>query len=516
MTEKEEFQKACEIIPSGVQTMSKQPCRYVEGTYPYFIERGKGAYVWDKSDKQYIDYPCGLGSILLGYNDDYVNNAIIDQLRKGTIFSLSNRLEGELAEKIKSMIPCAEMVRFVKTGSESASAAVRIARAYTGRDNIIYAGGYHGWHDWYISSKPDARGIPKVLKNTCNEIPYNDLTSLKVFLDKDTAAVILEPYIYDSPQDDYLAKLIEMAHNNGSLVIFDEVITGLRTIFGSAQKFFGVVPDLACFGKAFGNGLPIAFVCGKKSIMDELTKGCFVSSTFGGDLLGLSAAKATMEMCEKLAVADFIWERGAEFKNGFNKITRDYDLDIPIIGYPCRTSFKFPSDTHRSLFWQECVKRGVLFGHAQFINYSHDTNIITKTINVMWDALGICKEYWEHPEYALIGPEAKESIKDEIRHIDKKGLGTSEKVEEQPKDEAESADTISDDNTNAGEFSEPDSEQSDESTQILGDTEGECTDGNGGSDEYPVGEQDSRNQPDSEPKDKKKKHWFSRDKNDSQ
>jgi len=164
MTEKEEFQKTCNVIPDGVQTLSKMPCRHVEGVYPFYIERGEGPYIFDGEGKKYIDYPCGLGTILLGHNIEYVNQAIRSQLKKGILFPLPSRLETQLAEKIVELIPCAEMVRFVKTGSEATSAAIKIARTYTDRQNVLCCG-YHGWHDWYNITTPINTGVPDCYKN---------------------------------------------------------------------------------------------------------------------------------------------------------------------------------------------------------------------------------------------------------------------------------------------------------------------------------------------------------------
>lgn len=403
------YNNTCKVIPDGVQTLSKMPSKHVEGVYPIYLERGDGAYVWDTAGNRYIDYPCGLGSVLLGYNYPAVNEAIKKQLAKGTIFSLPHRLETKLAEKIVELIPCAEMVRFLKTGSEATSAAVRIARAYTGNYKILCCG-YHGWHDWYNFTTPKNKGVEfqHVL-----QFGYNDIPTLEErFANYETAAVIMEPYVYDAPKDNFLQKVRDLCTKHGALLIFDEVVTGFRTKGFSAQKMFNITPDLACFGKAMANGLPISFVCGKKEIMEELRGDCFVSSTFGGELLSIAAALATIEVLERENVIERVWEMGTRLCIDFNTLAEHRaQVDAKCIGYPPRTFFKFPTESHKSLFWQECLKRGILFGYAQFINYSHSREILGKTFCAIDSALQCVAERWDNPAEALEGKPAKETMR---------------------------------------------------------------------------------------------------------
>jgi len=412
MTEKEEFQKTCNVIPDGVQTLSKMPCRHVEGVYPFYIERGEGPYIFDGEGKKYIDYPCGLGTILLGHNIEYVNQAIRSQLKKGILFPLPSRLETQLAEKIVELIPCAEMVRFVKTGSEATSAAIKIARTYTDRQNVLCCG-YHGWHDWYNITTPINTGVPDCYKKLISRIENKDNGSQKTQPNKDTAAVILEPYIYESPKGSFLEQVIKIAHENGSLVIFDEMVTGLRTIHGSAQAFFSVKPDIACFGKSWANGLPLAYVCGTRTVMESLQR-CFVSSTFGGELLSIAAAIATIEFWQKFGVADYIWEMGNILIREYKNIAKKYNLNTSISGLPCRTFLNFPTEEHKSLFWQECLKRGVFLGYAQFVSYAHDITVINRTIAVMEESLAICQQAWDEPGKILKGKTAQATLRHKV------------------------------------------------------------------------------------------------------
>ena len=399
MTKKEKkfIEKCREFIPCGTNTYSKMPCRYVDGAYPYFLEKGDGCYVWDTAGNKYIDYPCALGGILLGYNYPAVTKRVTEQIKRGTLFSLPHRLVGELAEKIVELIPCAQQVRFLKTGSEATSAAVKIARAYTGKGGILcFEGHYHGWHDWISRASPKSKGTVKG-----QTLRLNDVVGLEFFLShwpEAIAAVIMEPCIYEELP---LKEIRGLCDKYGVLLIFDEVITGFRFPGYSAQKYFGVTPDLTTLGKAMGNGFPISCVCGRKEIMKEVEGDCFVSSTFAEDLVGITAALATIEVLEKEPVIDRMWLAGRDILNTFNYLG---DEITECIGFACRTKFEFPTDAHKSLFWQECLKNGVLFGAAQFVNFSHSqSEVMEKTSNAIRKAFEVVRCYWDDPQYALEG-----------------------------------------------------------------------------------------------------------------
>jgi len=404
-----EWTRTLELIPDGVQTLSKMPSKHVEGVYPKYIDYGKGCKIYS-GENEYIDYPLGLGAILLGHADDRVNLAVKEQLDRGVLFPLPNQIESELAEKIVSMIPCAEKVRFLKTGSEATSAAVKIARAYTKKEKVLCCG-YHGWHDWYCSTTPKTDGVV-VKPDTVKQLKYNDLKSFERYMyDKDVACVILEPYVLDKPKGGFLYSLQRLCKNNGALLIFDEVITGFRTLKYSAQKFFGITPDLATFGKAMANGLPISCVCGKAEVMDVIRGDCFVSSTFGGELASMAAALRTLEIVENENVPQHIWNMGDKLKNSFNSIARSNGLNVACVGFPSRTFFHFPTEIHKSLFWQECLKGGVFFGYAQFTSYAHTNTELDHTIDVMRTALRKLRKYWKNPQDVLEGSPAQQTFR---------------------------------------------------------------------------------------------------------
>ena len=277
------FKKASAVIPLASQTFSKSYLQYIKGRAPLFITRGQGAKVWDVDGNEYVDFINGLLCVVLGYCYPAVDQAIVKQLKNGISFSLPSPLEYELAQMLIKIIPCAEMVRFGKNGSDVTSGAIRLARAVTGRDEIAVCG-YHGWHDWYIGSTARNLGVPKSTRRLTHKFEYNNLESLKMIFKKrkgKLAAVIMEPMNYVEPKGNFLQRVKSLAHQNGALLIFDEIITGFRYHLGGAQKLFGVTPDLATFGKSMANGMPIAALVGKKKYMKKV-EDIFYSFTYCG------------------------------------------------------------------------------------------------------------------------------------------------------------------------------------------------------------------------------------------
>src|SRR2546426_4552885 len=280
------LERALKTIPLGSQTFSKSKSSYPQGVSPYFIARGIGSHVWDVDGNEYIDFINGLAAVTLGYNDPDVTKAVREQLEVGVIFSLPHPIEMQVAEKIVEMVPCAEMVRFGKNGSDATAGAVRLARAFTSRDHVAVCG-YHGWQDWYIGSTSRNRGVPQSVRDLTHSFLYNDLDSLrsifKQWQDR-LAAVIMEPMNLVEPENGFLENLKELTHAHGALLIFDETITGFRFAKGGAQEYFGVTPDLATFGKGMANGYPLAAVAGRAEFM-HLMEEVFFSFTFGGETL---------------------------------------------------------------------------------------------------------------------------------------------------------------------------------------------------------------------------------------
>jgi glutamate-1-semialdehyde 2,1-aminomutase/spore coat polysaccharide biosynthesis protein SpsF len=393
--------KAQWLIPSCTQTFSKGPTQFIQGVAPVFLVRGHGSHVWDVDGNEYIDYPMALGPIILGHNYPAVTEAVIRQMRDGTTFSLPHPLEVEVAEMLTEVIPCAEMVRFGKNGSDATSGAVRVARAYTGRD-IIACCGYHGWQDWYIGTTTRNKGVPKAVQGLTIPFEYNNIESLeRIFAEHpgQVAAVIMEPVGVIEPRDGFLQQVRELTQRERALLIFDEVVTGFRLALGGAQEYFGVTPDLACFGKAMANGYPIAAIVGRRDIMEQFDE-VFFSFTFGGETLSLAAAKATItEMREKNVIAH-LWEQGQKLKDGYKVLAREFGVDryTECIGLPPRTVITFKDETGaeslvlKSLFQQECLKRGVLFSGGQNMCYSHSDADVDYTLRVYRAAMEILAE----------------------------------------------------------------------------------------------------------------------------
>ncbi len=392
--------RARQVVPGASQTLSKGPGMFVEGAYPVFLERGQGCRVWDVDGNEYVDYILGLASITLGYAYPAVTEAVARQLGRGSIFSLPHPLEVEVSERLKEVIPCAEMVRFLKTGSEADAAAVRVARAATGRDVVLYCG-YMGWHEWYSVTTPRSKGIPKDFSRFVVPFNYNDLASLEAALVEHhgrVAAVIMEPVLLDAPAPGFLAGVEAAAHRHGALLIFDEIVAGFRWAVGGAQERFGVVPDLATFGKGMANGLPLAAVVGRAEFMREFDD-IFVSSTFGGDTLALAACRATLDEYARLPVIERLWSIGQRFQDRFAALATRLGVPARTIGYPVHPKIVFDHarpEVQRllmSLFLQESAARGVIFHFAGFnVSYSHSDIDLDETLDACDWALRVVGE----------------------------------------------------------------------------------------------------------------------------
>ena len=386
----EYLERALKTIPLGSQTFSKSKTQLPVGVSPFFASKGNGAYLWDVDGNQYIDFVNSLAAVTLGYNDPDVTNAVVEQLKKGTIYSLSHELEFLVAEKIVEMVPCAEMVRFGKNGSDATSGAIRLARAYTKKDHVLVCG-YHGWQDWYIVSTTRDLGVPQAVKNLTHKFQYNDIQSLENKLNElkgNVAAVILEPVNVFAPQNNFLEKVKELTHQHGAVLIFDETITGFRYANGGAQEFFGVIPDLATFGKGLANGYPVSAVAGKAEIM-KFMEEIFFSFTFGGETLSLAAAFATLTKLQREPVIEKLFKSGESLVNQLNQLICESKLEhiFSVSGYPV-WSFLIIKDTEQYNSWefktlleQEMFSSGIFMIGTHNISYSHSEENITKLIS---------------------------------------------------------------------------------------------------------------------------------------
>lgn len=389
------YERAKQIMFPVTQTMAKGPSQYVNGVAPKYLAKGKDAHVWDVDGNEYIDFNMGIGPISLGYGYETVDRAIQQQLKDGITFSLMHPLEVELSELIHRIIPNAEAVRIAKTGAEVCSAAVRISRAFTGRKKVLCCG-YHGWHDWYIGTTSRAEGIPQEIKDLSATFDYNNIESLKAKLDEEVACVILEPFIFEAPKNNFLQEVQELCRANGTLLIFDEMWTGFRVAVGGAQEYFSITPDLAVYSKAFANGMPIALLTGRKDVMQLFEKDVFFYSTFGGEALSMAAAMATIhEMIDKNVPAALA-AKGKKLKEGYNALAAKHNLTAATTcqGFDCRTIITFNASAGdplilKSFVQQEMIKRGILWGGFHNVCFTHSEEDITKTLAAYDEVLAL-------------------------------------------------------------------------------------------------------------------------------
>lgn len=372
--------RALKTIPLGAQTFSKSKTQYPLGVSPFFIQRANGSRVWDVDGNEYVDFINSLAAVTLGYNDPDVTAAVEAQLKEGVIFSLSHPVEIHVAEKVVDMVPCAEMVRFGKNGSDATAGAVRLARAYTGRDHVAVCG-YHGWQDWYIGSTLRNRGVPQAVRDLTHAFTYNKIESVDEIFRRypgNVAAIILEPMNVAEPENGFLQNLKELAQKHGALLIFDETITGFRYANGGAQELFGVTPDLATFGKGLANGYPLSVVAGRADVM-HLMEEVFFSFTFGGEALSLAASLATMTKMQCEPVIDTIRRQGEKIMAGVKKRIELHEVGdlLSTAGHPSWSFLLFKdvapyTQWHiKTLFLQEMFARGILTLGTHNVSYAH-------------------------------------------------------------------------------------------------------------------------------------------------
>jgi glutamate-1-semialdehyde aminotransferase len=375
------------------QTLAKGPGQFSKGVAPIYLQKGKGARVWDVDGNEYIDYNMGIGPLSLGYCIPEIDQAIKNQLEDGITFSLMHPLEVEVAEMIHEIIPNAEAVKFSKTGADVTSAAVRVSRAFTGREKVFCCG-YHGWHDWYIGITSRGEGIPEAIKNLTYTFQFNDIESIKEAIDETVACVILEPFIFEAPKTGFLEELAKICKENGTLLIFDEMWSGFRIDLGGAQEYFGVKPDLATFSKACANGMPLAILTGRKDIMSLLDQEVFSYTTFGGETLSLAACKATIEFMKNHNVIQQISEKGKWIQDEYNKLAKELDMDAltSCIGFPCRSMITFNSSGQNPLvlktfMQQELLKKGILWGGFHNMCFTHTMEDLQYTMQAYKEIL---------------------------------------------------------------------------------------------------------------------------------
>ena len=392
------LERAYKVIPSASQTFSKGPTQWVENISPSFLERGDGAWVWDVDGNKYLDYVMALGSVTLGYGNKEIIDVVNEQMIKGANFSMMNSLEIDVAEKICDLVPCAEMVRFGKNGSDATTAMVRAARAYTKKERVAVCG-YHGWHDWYIGSTTRNDGVPECVQGLTHTFEFNDLDSLEKLLVKyknEFALILIEPLSFTYPDKGFLEGIRDLADIHDVLLGFDEVVSGFRVAPGSAQALLGVIPDIAAFGKGMANGLPLSCVTGRRDIM-QIFDSIFFSTTFGGETIALAAAKRFLEIVADGKMLGDIANHGECIKSRVQDIINKENLSeyMECLGHGSHWGLVLkPSSSEEGLYWrsyliQECTKRGYLFFGSHNPTPAHDDQVLNFAESVYTEVLSL-------------------------------------------------------------------------------------------------------------------------------
>ncbi len=402
------YKKAKRIIPGGTQLLSKRPEMFLPDQWPSYYEKAKGVEVWDLDNNHYIDMSImGIGTCVLGYAHDEVNKAVMDAIEKGSMCTLNSYEEVELAEKLIQLHPWAGMVRFARTGGEACAIAVRIARAFSGKDKIIFCG-YHGWHDWYLSANLadsknldgqllpglDPKGVPRSLKESAIPFSYGNLTELKKIITNNKNAIgviIMEVARHKKIDINFLEEVRKIAAKIGAVLIFDEISSGFRVNIGGMHMLYGIQPDLLVLGKAMGNGYPITAVVGKQEVM-QAAQDTFISSTYWTERIGFVAALKTIQQFEEKNVAKHIVKMGNYLSKGLKEIFSFYGLKIEIVGLPSVPIMIINEKdalTIKTVFTQEMLRRGFLASNVIYVSYAHTQDICDKYLTVAREVFGM-------------------------------------------------------------------------------------------------------------------------------
>lgn len=394
--------RANEIIPGGTMLFSKNPDLHLPKLWPAYFSKAKGCYIWDLDGKKFSDlHLMGVGTNILGYGNRDVDKKVIRSILDGNMSTLNSIEEIELADKLIELHPWSEMARFTRSGGEANSVAIRIARAYSGKDNIAICG-YHGWHDWYLSSNLanknnlnnhlmkslSINGVPKNLKNTTFTFEYNNFHSLQNLVNKhDIGVVKLEVERNIPPQNNFLKKIRKLCDDNNIILIFDECTSGFRANFGGLHLKYGINPDMAIFGKALGNGYAINAIIGKKNIM-EASNNTFISSTFWTERVGPTAALETLRVMEKIKSWEIISKIGEKIKKKWFSIAKQHKLNIKIQGIDALPNFTFVSknnNAYKTFISQEMIKKNILASNTVYTCIYHETKLLDSYFNILND-----------------------------------------------------------------------------------------------------------------------------------
>lgn len=390
------YDVAKKIIPGGTQLLSKRPEMHLPDFWPAYYSKAKGCEVWDLDENHYFDMSfMGIGSCILGYADDDINKAVKFVVDNGNMTTLNCYEEVELAQLLCQLHPWSEMVRYARTGGEAMAMAVRISRAKTKKDIVLFCG-YHGWHDWYLSANLaddvaldghlleglSPSGVPRSLQATSFPFKYNDKDGFLSLIEKykgQIAAVVMEPIRYNEPKDGFLSYVRETTKKENIVFVFDEISSGWRINDGGAHIKFGVNPDIAVFGKGMSNGYPMAAVVGTRKIM-EAAQETFISSTYWTERIGPAAAIATINKIKNNKVINHLNTTGTKIKQEWKLLAAAHNLDIEVSGMMpalCHFSFKYENSLAiKTLFTQMMLEKGFLATTACYVSYSHTSEIV--------------------------------------------------------------------------------------------------------------------------------------------
>lgn len=401
--------KAHSLIPGGSHTYAKGDDQFPEQA-PGFLVRGKGCHVWDVDGNEFIEYGMGLRAVTLGHAFEAVVEAAYEQMKLGANFTRPARIEVDLAEAMLELIDGAEMVKFAKNGSDATTAAVKLARAYTGRDLIAICGDqpFFSTDDWFIGTTEMDAGIPKQVTAMTLKFRYNDLNSFQALFEQHPgkiACVVMEAEAAIPPTPGYLQQVKELCEQRGAVLVFDEMITGFRWHLGGAQKFHGVVPHLSAFGKAMGNGFAISALMGKREIMrlggtdHDQPRVFLLSTTHGAETHALAASLATIAIYREKNVVEILWRQGERLKKLVNQSIAEHRLQgfFELMGRPCNLVFATldhegnRSQAFRTLFLQELIRRGVI-APSFVVSFSHSDADIDRTAEAVYEAHAIYRK----------------------------------------------------------------------------------------------------------------------------
>jgi len=405
------WDRAVKSIPGGNGLLSKRPDRYAPDIWPAYFSRAKGCEIWDLDRNKYIDMAqMGIGSAILGYANEELNAAVKDAIADGVSATLNAPEEVYLAEKLLELNPFAGGVKFARTGGEAMSMAVRIARAYSGRDKVAFSG-YHGWCDWYLATNLtnennlsdhllpglNPKGVPRGLTNTALPFRYNDVEDFRRLIDAnpDVGVIVIEGARYDFPTQVFLNEIQDVAREKDIVIVVDEITSGWRMTDGGVYKLNGFDPDIVVYGKAMGGGFAISAVVGRHEIMNE-AQNTFISSTFWTERVGFVAALKTIE----ILMRDKVWEHlimiGNKIGEGWLRLAKKHALKLHITDFKPLITMKVEYDDLNNsiltLFTQEMLKRGYLAAASVYVSSAHTDTIVDEYLGHADEVFGIISE----------------------------------------------------------------------------------------------------------------------------